>query len=234
MKLLTATEIKKEKRVSDVATQRRMQDMQRKEIEISQALNTIKVTYGKQEKFYKEETLKIEVLFSERKANLSEEVSALEERRRASIAPLNDRRQELLDSRVKLEADQNELLLREQCIEEKEALIMKNTEQLVDRIDKYKDTQEKLDKREQGIREAEEIIEKTALSLSNSWVEFYKKTEEANADLRVRELTVQTETKALDSIREEQERITKELSEERRGIKDGYDTLAKAQKEILG
>lgn len=202
-------------------------------------LNQLRETYRKEKEQLQTEA---EIFFkelSDLKSERISEIAALEQRKK--IIEESSDEQYWTNRHTQILAKETEVNEREKSLtEQKERLDSKETE-IVARANELERVEQELSEREVGTQKQEKELFLTRESLELAKHEHRLALESAEQEFSEREQILQEKEreaelliKANEAIRAELETQRKEIEQDRRAIRDGYENLARARKEILG
>ena len=170
----------------------------------------------------------------EKKSLLSQEVLVLEQRRSIALKPLDDLELKLETKSIKLEELETELRTQLAKVSVERSQLAENLITLKDKSAELADREIQLIRQENGAKEEALQLKLSADDLNLKWLEFHKVSKEKELELSEQLTKNTSDAKANDVLRKELENETLKIADDRRAIKDGYDSLAKARQEILG
>lgn len=235
MHLLSPDEITQEKKMTTEQSQARARSAAIEESKIVKSLNLIKQKSEEEKKRVKEETDAF-IMEQQAKRDIAlKQAQEAENRRKEAMIPIN----ELKDA---LEARIEAVNEREQAIEvEKEQIAVdkqKNidlAENLADQKSEIDDLKELWSKKISNVEREEDRITKSANLLGTKWSEYNKAVEILNKNIKENEIVkerLDIREKALDIRADQQDKTHQEQCNHDRAIKDKYETLAHAVKEV--
>lgn len=233
MKLLTPEKVKTDKKRSEEERQSRIKQLNKAESEATASLNSVLSNAKTQEEMINSHLVVVEQQANERKSALLKEIGSLENHRRELLKPIDEIKREV-------EAREQEVAKKEAKIEQEKLKIAEQWDLINEDIDNLADYKQTLDEREaelttreKGIYDAEERIKKSAQSIQEKWVIFHKDVHALNSDFIAREANLTAREKALNARSQEVSRMASQNEQDRRAIKDGYESLERAKEEIL-
>lgn len=236
MKLLSAEEVKSEKEKGEEERTQRIQRLNAEENASGKRLNEARELEKKELARIADELnlARNEAEAEVRKSVLVQEIRALNAEKAQALKPIHEQQKQadknLEESKRNLELSQKDRDASEKLREIYEDKI----DALADRETAAVEKDRELQKREVGIGAAEAEIKRSTTELGQKWVDFHKAVHAHNASMEERERRVEAERKANDDHRAELEKTAERQAQERIALKDGYETLARAQEEILG
>lgn len=237
MELLEAEKVRTDKSRQENEAEGRIRLLARQENEAVSDLNRAKSDLEE----FKKKTAKESEDFirdqKERRDNAKKEADSVESYRRSVL-------RELLKPIDQIKHDAEELLKknmeRESELERLGVDVEKMREDLEgkidaleDRIQENKERSNDLDKRESKIDPEEKRLKESAENLAGKWVELYDYKNKVAAELLKRELDVSGREKAAKEYAESLKKEFAQIQKDKRAIRDGYDSLARAKDEIL-
>lgn len=236
MKLLSAEAVKSEKDKGEEERVKRIGKLNAEEVAIAKRLNEAR-EFEKTEKARIADELNLarnEAEAEVRKSVLVQEIRALNAEKAEALKPIHEQQKQtdknLKESKRNIELSQKDREATETLRETYEDKIDALTDREVSSVEKDR----KLDKREAGVEAAEAEIKRSTNELGQKWVDFHKSVHDQNASMVERERKVEAERIANDEHRAELDKAEVRMVERERGVRDGYETLARAQEEILG
>lgn len=172
----------------------------------------------------------------QRTAAMEREVSALEERKKAALEPI----QPVIEAAHALKAENEKrsaaLDEREKALTAREDAVADREETLLDREDEFKDMADRrtaeLNRRENGAKSAEAVAKIQADKISAEWIKFHEAVAKADADLQLRERVVRDGNRENEIIKQSLIEREQKVSERERAVTDKYEALAAATKEF--
>ncbi len=234
MKLLDPIQITAEKKKEKTDQHKRIVKLNIAENQAVKRFN-IAVKHDKEKRaLIDEEFTSYQAKIADLKGNLTKEVSSLETRKKNALKPITELRKEaekIYSINVK---EKEELVeVRESLDEEIERLSVV-AEDIIDKVGSLEDKKEDINKREVAIIGVEKTLKASTDRLSQNWKKHHNVVHEVNADLSRREKEIVHGKETNKNFKQELDAEAERQKEERRAIKDGYESLARAREEILG
>lgn len=236
MKLLEPEKVKADKHRQEAETDTRIALLKQEESASAKRLNE-SLEHERKEKERIDESLKLatenlatyESAVDAKRSAILRELETLEARQKEALKPIHEKKQEaeaLFEQAKQSLADAQRH--RDASDELRDAL----EEKLNDLGEKEADISEKaqdLDRRESAIKDIEDETARQTKSIADKWIEYYKKSHEANESLARRENEVKHGKKVNEDIRAEIEKERQRISEEDRAVCDKYKALEQAK-----
>ena len=234
MQLLSAKTTKDNKAKSDADRINRIKRLNQEETEAVQRLNKIRVLEKEENERIAQGLQENKSVYEVKKTILIKEVESLEARKREAVKPVQDieeKAQKVLNDNM---AVSNDLKIRQEKVKQKEADVIERLENITDKEQELIEREGDINRRMIGVKAAEEEIKSSSEKLADKWVKFHEEVHIINADIERREKEVADQKKANEIYKQTLDAEKATFATERKAIKDGYDSLAKAREEILG
>ena len=232
MQILDPNEIKDTKKQSVDQGQRLIHAISTEEARLNKSISILREEAKVETEKIKTETDAFIREQKERAETMVKEVASLESRREEALKPINDIRIEAETYLIEAKQALGEAKALEEQAKANKDEIIELAEDLKDRESEILDRERKLTNREQRIAEEEKQTRLGTISLSDKWVEFHEKVNEANSELEKRESRILDREKVLD-IRDTKQHERETLQDQHdRVIKDRYETLERSVDEV--
>lgn len=230
MQLLTPEDVKKEK-TDELGKKRALiASLADEESRVNLRLNQAKEKDIAERARIETEFALFENQMTQRRAELSREVAALESRRASALKPIENIQQEadaLLEQNKKDEAS----------IREQEIVLSRKKDELIERIEALKDREQELDEREADVitkeARAKDEAEQLRLSqrkLTEDWARYHTSVHLFNAEMTEKEAKIASEWAGIEAGRKINAEEAQRLTIERRALHDAYLELEQAKK----
>lgn len=198
-------------------------------------------SFGETQERIRSETYRLQTEFENteeeyqlKKTALFQEVQSLEARRADALKPIKEQQQAIELARKAVHEREQELEVKKTLLQRLEQDLTERMERLADRVDAATLLEEELADRSVGVENAEKILKESSKQLSIRWTEYHQAFLEASQAMALREAEVKKQEHANSVFKKTLDNEAEKHKEERRAIRDGYKSLAKARKEILG
>ena len=239
MRLLSKTELQKTKQSQDENDLRKNYELSQAIIKQTKLLNSLKTTFKAEIEILDKNKIKLEQLAQSSKQDLLREIEALEARRRAIEESCDERAWEERHRQIQLKEQACEERDKSHALKEQE--FTKLNDQLDSRAVAITEIAQEQDGREndlnafaEELKTKQDVLQKEKQDFVLTLAKELKKIEarEENLEREVHKLASLIESNKV--LREEMERRIKENEIEKKAINDGYQSLARARREILG
>lgn len=234
MQLLSIKEIKEQKNTSNIEKMERIEKLKKEEKDIINSVNKkrdeSKVEIEDIDKKVSDKKSEYEIIITK----LDKEVSSLESRKLEALKPITEIKKEadnILENAKKTEIEIN---INNKKVIKQISILVERTADLVDLETDLKEKKEDSNKRENKILIVEEENKKSSDRLSKSWLDFHKRVNNINLDIKDREQKIKNKEKTNNTLKVEMDIREKELDIKDRMIVDKYKSLQRARDEILG
>lgn len=168
---------------------------------------------------------------------LQREVAELESRRRAALAPVDGIVADAERSRGEAQEAVARVQDRERALEAIHERNLEDLEALADRRAELVSAERSIEAQRVQLNTLEDRSQRTTELIASKWLELFASISKSNAralDLDQRASELATTERSIQSDRDELEKISIQISTDRKAIQDGYASLAAARVEILG
>lgn len=233
MKLLTAEQVKNKQQQLDEEQRMRIAKLRAEETAAVKRVNEALVMEREVKERIAKELEENKAELTVRKTVLLEEVASLEERKREALKPIRETQKEA--ERILAENVKEGEKLREKIgeFEGMKEVLSEKMEEIADIQAEIKQSIENLQVQEAGIAASKAELKKSTDRLAQEWVRFHKEVHTVNQGIIRRENEIEDGKRANLAFKESLDKVAEEQAQERRRLKDAYETLARAQKEIL-
>jgi len=232
MKLLDPTQVAEKK-------EKQNDDQLKRIVQLNEAENQAVARMNKAIKEDEEKRATIEVelgvfkaIAADVRANLQKEVSTLEKRKVDALKPIKQLKKEAEIIYKQNVDEQGNLASKRESLEQEQERLSIIAEDLADKASIVEDMKEPLQKREAKVGEAEKVLKTSTDRLSQAWKDHHAKVHEVNADLQQRDQVLKVGMETVVTMRKEIKAEAKRQVDERRSIKDKYDTLERTQQRL--
>lgn len=196
MKLLDLKTVKNKENKGATERINRVEKLHLAETSAVKDLNQTRVAVKEEKMRLSKELIDHTAKTSEEKRKLTEEVSALEERKRDALKPIKVQREEA-DSRIKL-ADQKEAKVKkyELSLSEREDKLIERNDSLSISEQEVLDIKEDLDKRDADLKNEEESNKLSIRNCNKSWTKLHEETHYMNKYIERKDKLIADQEKA--------------------------------------
>lgn len=234
MKILSQSAVSTAKRTQEVEAIERIAKIRAEEAKICKSFSLLKQEVAdKKAAMLEDYRLSMESLSKQRTALLSE-VTNLESRKREAERPVDLKMKELSLLSAKAAAD----LAKSESLKAEALETREQADALMDDLSELKEllTLKELDLKDQelSLQREQERLQKSNQKLSAKWLEYHEKVTEMNTELSRKRFEVEALAKANQVFKESLDAVSAQHVNEKRAIRDGYESLERAKREILG
>lgn len=241
MKILSVGEVSEHENHKKTKAEERIADLQAEEARLVRLINELRSELEEAKIQNETEIGELNANLLSKKSEVLSEIELLENRKAIALIPVDElmnqatarlKEVEEREAALKQEEDkQNARILEHIGLEE---ALMSRAEKLNEREKAVFRTEQDAEVRRQKIVDQEGQIKASLDSLSRRWKKFQESLQISEADLARRERDVLSGMRTNEVFKATLDAEAQEHIKARRAIKDGYDTLAQAKKEILG
>lgn len=232
MKLLTPEQTKIEKTRADDERIDRINRLRNEEQELVRSLNQTREYVASEKQRLADELSEHALSVSLTKQELSQEVAALESRRKDALKPIHELRAEVEARSEQVDIREKELERREDAVREAKTTLAERVGVVEDREQECREREADLHKREIRILNEEHALKTSSQTLQEKWLDYHSTVNATIRDIAQEKLLVETARKANDdlhaSILKEKERVRQEDI----AVRDKYRALAQAKKHL--
>jgi hypothetical protein len=240
MKLLSPEDTKDKAKVADVEAKARAGKLRTQETILAKGISDAReVLASEQDRITKaiasgiKDLSCFEQIIIVTKRELEREVKDLEARRDAAKRPVDERIAEIVSRETIVRGGANEIIEQRQELE----MLWKEINKMDDAFSIRRtelDTREtKLNKASDILTSKIEVIVKNGIDLAEKQAEFERWSTEKKLEIKQMGIMVGNMAKANDIVRQEIVKERQAIANDRLAVKDGYESLARAQEEIL-
>lgn len=234
MQLLSPENVIGQKARTEGEAKERIRRLREEEAAANLALSQARATLAADTENIAREFAVFEGNMINRREKLTREVTNLEMRRSEAMKPIEEIR-EAADKRMKdAEKFEDELESDLIALKEREADIVERLIDVKAKEDELEMTIEVLQTREKRLLSEEARVKESLDELAKKWTEYHEAVHESNADLAHREKLVEHDKAVTRQFKYTLDEKAKELDQRKIAIQDGYESLQRARKEILG
>lgn len=234
MKLLTLIEAKDESTANEEHRRERIRQLNQAESESVARLNSAREAERKEHERRNREADEFTAALAAKIEPLRKEVASLESRAKDARRPVVELLKEAERKRAEADARLTDAEERERKASERERTADATLHRADEMIAEASETLSDAESRMQGAKQEEETLTLSQKRLSEAWEKHWQGVDAANAALLSREQAVREAERALEGRQQSLKKLEIDLGKEKRAIQDGYESLARARKEILG
>lgn len=229
MHILDQKQVAQQKDESDAQRQERTRSINEEETKAVKKLNETREYAERETARINSDLAKYEESSIAKITTLTQEVEALEARKKEALKPIHEARIEAENKLFQADKRTIELDAREAGLTEREQNLAERSEAIIDREAENTERSQKLDAQESGAKAEEARIKQSQDKLAVEWANFHQTVHAANNRLIEREKAIEDGRRANEIVMESNRIESARLVQERKAIQDGYVALEQAK-----
>lgn len=235
--LLTPETVKNDSQKQEQEQRVRIRDLSIEEDRLIKSINTMREEERSEKERIETGMVQFRAEAKAERDRLSADVTSLESRREEAMKPIQEIRNEAMEKNARAGEREESVAKRDEALTKAEKefheFVVEKTEKIRDTEQIHAEREEDLDKRQNRIQAEEDRLKESSTGLAQRWVDFHKAVDAKNAELTSRESAVSAGEQANRIRSAELDKAEIHYKEKDREIKDRYETLASAEREIL-